>query len=263
MRKNAVKSKLKKGQRVFGTMIKEILNLGIVDVLEIAGFDYFVIDMEHARYDMETIADILQYTRKSDITGVVRVPRLDYAYVAKALDMGAEGIWVPHVDTPEEAGQLAGYAKYPPQGIRGAAVPIFRNKEYQQAESAAAYYQRCNDEVLLIAQIESARAVGNVAAIAGTPGIDVCMMGTNDLSLDMGYPGQGSHPEVKKAVQQVVDACQKANIVSGNHIGSLEALRYWMQQGMQMITYSFDSQLIIDSAKAALTILNEGNLKKE
>ena len=79
MRKNVVKSKLKNEQCAFGTMIKESLNLGIVDVLELAGFDYFVIDMEHARYDMETIADILQYTRKSDITGVVRIPRLDYA----------------------------------------------------------------------------------------------------------------------------------------------------------------------------------------
>ena len=190
MRKNAAKSKLKNGQCAFGTMIKEILNLGIVDVLEIAGFDYFVIDMEHARYDMETIADILQYTRKSDITGVIRIPRLDYAYVAKALDLGAEGIWVPHVDTPEEAGQLVSSGKYPPEGIRGAAVPIFRNKAYQQAQSAAAYYQGCNDEVLLIAQIESAQAIENVEAIAGTPGIDVCMMGTNDL-IGHGLSGAG------------------------------------------------------------------------
>ena len=103
----------------------------------------------------------------------------------------------------------------------------------------------------------------NAAAIARTPGIDVCMMGTNDLSLDMGYPGQGAHPEVKKAVQQVVDACKKANIVSGNHIGSLEELRHWMQQGMQMITYASDSQLIIDSGKAALNFLKEGTLQKD
>jgi len=258
MRKNAVKWKLNKGQFVFGTMIKETLNLAVVDVLEIAGFDYFVIDMEHARYDMETIADILQYARRSDLTGVVRVPQLNYAYVAKALDMGAEGIWVPHLDTAEEAGQLVDYGKYPPQGSRGAAVPIFRQKEYQQAESPAAYYQGCNDEVLLIAQIESSRAVDNVAQIAGVDGIDVCMMGTNDLSLDVGYPGQGKHPEVKKAIRQVVDACQKANIASGNHIGNLDELRYWMNQGMQMITYTYDTQLIINSGKEALKILKEG-----
>jgi len=258
MRKNAVKRKLKNGQFVFGTMIKETLNPGIVDVLEIAGFDYFIIDMEHARYGMKTIAGILQYARRSDLTGVVRVPRLDYAYVAKALDMGAEGIWVPHVDTADEAGQLVDFGKYPPRGSRGAAVPIFRQKEYQQAESAAAYYQGCNDEVLLIAQIESARAVDNVAQIAGVDGIDVCMLGPSDLSLDMGYPGQKSNPEVKDAIQQVVDACKKANIASGTHIGSLEELLYWMNQGMRMITYTYETQLIINSGKEALKTLKKG-----
>ena len=258
MRKNAVKWKLNNGQFAFGTMIKETLNPGIVDVLEITGFDYFVIDMEHARYDMETIADILQYARRSNLTGVVRIPQLNYAYVAKALDMGAEGIWVPHVDTADEAGQLVDFGKYPPQGRRGAAVPIFRQQEYQQAASPAAYYQGCNDEVLLIAQIESARAVENVAQIAGVDGIDVCMMGTNDLSLDLGYPGQGNHPEVKKATRQVVDSCKNANIASGNHVGSLDDLQYWMNQGMQMITYTYDTQLIINSGKQALEILKKG-----
>lgn len=260
MRRNEVKRKLKNGEFVFGTMIKEILNIGIVDILELTGFDYLVIDMEHARYDMVTISDILQYARKSSITGIVRVPQLNYAYVAKALDMGAEGIWVPHVDSEDEARQLVSYAKYPPEGRRGAAVPTFRMKEYQQAENPAAYYEMCNEDVLLIAQIESSLAVDNVEKIAAVRGIDVCMMGTNDLSLEMGYPGQGSHPEVKNAVQRVVDACTKAGIVSGNHIASIEMLRHWMGQGMRMITYTYPLNIIIDGGKAALKQLKEGFL---
>jgi 2-keto-3-deoxy-L-rhamnonate aldolase RhmA len=258
MRKNAVKRKLKKGEFMFGTMIKETLNIGMVDILEIAGFDYMVIDMEHARYDMVTIADILQYARKSDITGIVRVPELNYAYVAKALDMGAEGIWVPHVDTEDEARQIVAYGKYPPQGRRGAAIPTFRLKDYQQAESPSAYYQMCNEEVLLIAQIESSKAIANVEKIAAVAGIDICMLGTNDLSLEMGYPGQGGHPEVKKAVQQVVAACKKSNIASGNHIASIDMLRYWMEQGMRMITYAYPPTMIIDRGKEALKLLKKG-----
>lgn len=258
MRKNAAKHKLKNGEFVFGTMIKEVLNIGIVDVLEIAGFDYFVIDMEHARYDMVHIADLLQYARKSDITGIVRIPELNYAYVAKALDMGAEGIWVPHVDTQEEARLLVAYGKYPPEGKRGSAVPTFRLKEYQQAQSPAAYYQLCNTEVLLIAQIESAQAVADVEKIAAVKGIDVCMLGTNDLSLDMGFPGQGGHPEMKKAVQQVVYTCKKAGIASGNHIAGVEMLRYWMEQGMRMITYTYPSTMIIDRAREVLKVLKTG-----
>ena len=91
MRINRIKKKMKNGEPVFGIMIKEARNINIAEILEIAGFDYFVIDMEHAYYDMSDITEILQFARKTEITSVVRIPRLDYAYVAKTLDMGAEG----------------------------------------------------------------------------------------------------------------------------------------------------------------------------
>jgi 2-keto-3-deoxy-L-rhamnonate aldolase RhmA len=255
MRINKIKKKLKNGETVFGTMIKEARNINIADILEMAGFDYFVIDMEHAFYDMSTITGILQYARKTEITSVVRIPRLDYAYVAKALDMGAEGIWVPHVDTVEQAKQIASFGKYPPEGIRGAAVPPFRAKEYQEFKQAADYFQAVNDETLLIAQMESREAIGNVEAITAVPGIDVAMMGTQDLSLDMGLAGQLTHPEVKAALQKVVDACQKNGRASGNHIANIDELRYWIGQGMRMITYTYETNLIIDRAKECLKAL--------
>jgi len=258
MRQNTVKRKLKNGEFVFGTMIKEVTEPGIVDVLEISGYDYFVIDMEHARYDMVTIANILQYARKSEITGIVRIPELNYANVAKALDMGAEGIWVPHIDTVEESKQLVQYGKYPPEGVRGAAVPSFRLKEFQAVGSPAEYFKACNEEVLLIAQMESGQAISDIDNIAAVEGIDVLMMGTQDLSLDLGFPGQGSHPEVKGSVQKVVDACKKANIASGNHIASIEQLRYWMEQGMRMITYTYPPAMIISHSKDVLAQLREG-----
>ena len=255
MRVNKIKSKLKNGERVFGTMIKEARNVNISEILEIAGFDYFVIDMEHASYDMSDIAPILEFARKTEITAVVRIPRLDYAYVAKTLDMGAEGIWVPHLDTVEEAKALVSYGKYPPEGKRGAAVPIFRLKERQEFKQAADYFRAVNDETLLIAQMESGVAIGNVEAITAVPGIDVAMMGTQDLSLDLGYPGQGNHPEMRAAVQKVVDACRKNGKASGNHIPGIDDLRYWIGQGMQMITWSYETNMIIDRGREALKLL--------
>ncbi|MDD5099817.1 MAG: aldolase/citrate lyase family protein [Syntrophales bacterium] len=255
MRVNKIKTKLKNGERVFGTMIKEARNVNIPEILEIAGFDYFVIDMEHASYDMSDIAPILEFARKTEITAVVRIPRLDYAYVAKTLDMGAEGIWVPHLDTVEEAKALVGYGKYPPEGKRGAAVPIFRLKERQEFKQAADYFRAVNDETLLIAQMESGVAIGNVEAITAVPGIDVAMMGTQDLSLDLGYPGQGNHPEMRAAVQKVVDACRKNGKASGNHIPGIDDLRYWIGQGMQMITWSYETNMIIDRGREALKLL--------
>jgi 2-keto-3-deoxy-L-rhamnonate aldolase RhmA len=255
MRANKIKKKLKNNEPVFGIMIKEARNIGIAEILEIAGFDYFVIDMEHAFYDMSNITEILQFARKIDITGVVRIPRLDYAYVAKTLDMGAEGIWVPHLDTAQQAKDLVRFGKYPPEGIRGAAVPAFRLKERQEFKAAADYFRAVNDETLLIAQIEGREAIGNIGAITAVPGIDVAMMGTQDLSLDLGYPGQETHPEMKAAIQKVVDACKKNGKASGNHIANIDELRYWIGQGMRMITYSYETNLIMEKGRDVLKAL--------
>ncbi|MEW6334437.1 MAG: aldolase/citrate lyase family protein [Thermodesulfobacteriota bacterium] len=255
MRTNEIKKKLKNNEPVFGIMIKEARNANIAEILEIAGFDYFVIDMEHAFYDMSGITEILQHARKCRITAVVRIPRLDYAYVAKTLDMGAEGIWVPHLDTPEQARDLVAFGKYPPEGKRGAAVPVFRVKERQEFAKAADFFRSVNDETLLIAQIEGREAIGNIDAITAVPGIDVAMMGTQDLSLDMGFPGQETHPEMKAAIQKVVDACRKNGKASGNHIANIDELRYWIGQGMRMITYSYETNLIIEKGRDVLKIL--------
>ncbi len=255
MRINKIKEKMKNGERVYGTMIKEARNVNIAEILEIAGFDYFVIDMEHAYFDMADIAPILQFARKTEITAVVRIPRLDYAYVAKTLDMGAEGIWVPHLDTVEEAKALVSYGKYPPEGRRGAAVPVFRLKERQEFKQAADYFRSVNEETLLIAQMESGMAIRNVEEITAVPGIDVAMMGTQDLSLDLGYPGQGNHPEMRAAVQKVVDACRKNGKASGNHVPGIDDLRYWIGQGMQMITWSYETNMIIERGREALKLL--------
>jgi 2-keto-3-deoxy-L-rhamnonate aldolase RhmA len=255
MRVNRIKKKMKNGETVFGIMIKEARNINIAEILEIAGFDYFVIDMEHAFYDMSDIAAILQFARKTEITGVVRIPRIDYVYVAKALDMGAEGIWVPHLDTVKEAKDLVDFGKYPPEGKRGAAVPVFRKKERQEFKQAADYFHAVNEETLLIAQIESREAIGNVEAITAVPGIDVAMMGTQDLSLDMSFPGQETHPDVKAAVQRVVDACRKNGKSAGNHLPNIDELRYWIGKGMQMITYSYETNLIVEKGRDALKAL--------
>ncbi len=257
MRINRIKKKLKNNEPVFGIMIKEARNINIAEILEIAGFDYFVIDMEHAFYDMSDLTSLLQFARKTEITSVVRIPRLDYTYVAKTLDMGAEGIWVPHLDTVEEARELVSFGKYPPEGRRGAAIPVFRQKERQEFKAAADYFRAVNDETLLIAQMESREAIANVEAITAVDGIDVAMMGTQDLSLDMGYPGQGQCPEMRAAVQKVVDACRKNGKASGNHIPGIDDLRYWIGQGMRMITYSYETNLIIEKGREALKALKD------
>jgi 2-dehydro-3-deoxyglucarate aldolase/4-hydroxy-2-oxoheptanedioate aldolase len=213
MRINKIKKKLKNNEPVFGIMIKEARNINIAEILEIAGYDYFVIDMEHAFYDMSDIADILQFARKTDITAVVRIPRLDYAYVAKALDMVPEGIWSPISTRWRRHGKLVRFGSIP-EGRRGAAVPVFRQKERAEFKQAADYFRAVNEETLLIAQIESREAIGNVEAITAVEGIDVAMMGTQDLSTWVSRPG--NHPsESPPEGRRCLPEKRKA---SGNHI---------------------------------------------
>jgi 2-keto-3-deoxy-L-rhamnonate aldolase RhmA len=103
--------------------------------------------------------------------------------------------------------------------------------------------------------MESGRAIKNVEAITAVPGIDVAMMGTQDLSLDLGYAGKANHTEMRAAVQKVVDACKKNGKASGNHVPGIEDLRYWIGQGMQMITWSYETNMIIDRGREALKLL--------
>ena len=255
MRKNNLKRKLQSGQSVFGTMITETTETTIVDLMERMGFDFFVIDMEHSRYDMPLVANILQYALRSPVTSVVRVPVLSYQNVAKVLDLGAESIWVPHVDTPEQARELVQYAKYPPVGVRGGCVPIFRGQDRDKFETTKAYVEACNEEVMLIAQMESAQACDNAAEIAATPGIDALTMGSLDLSLDMGLPGETGHPDVMAATQKVLDGCKAAGKPAGNHLPDMALTQEWMKRGMRFITYNTDSGLLIEAGQRALSTL--------
>lgn len=252
MKENILKTRLKAGESCFGTMLKDSFNINAPELLAMAGFDFFVVDMEHAAYGMQRIYDLLLYARKCDISSVVRIPVLNYSYVAKALDMGAESIWVPHMDTADMARDLVKFAKYPPIGVRGAAVPAYRQKEYAEAPDVPTYYKTLNEQVMLVAQIETREGVKNIEEIMAVDGIDVAMIGTQDLTLDMGLAGQNNHPDVIASVRRVVDACRNNGKIGGNHLQAVEPLRRWMKAGMTMIAYSYEINMMMERGKAVL-----------
>ena len=250
-----LKDRLGNGELVFGTMLKQVCNNSFSKILELAGFDYTVVDMEHGTYSIRETAGILQHLWNTSVTGIVRIPKLQYHFVARAIDVGAKGVWVPHVDTPEEARDLVKFAKHPPDGQRGAAVPYFRKKQFRECGDGANYLEEVNDEILLIVQIESDKAVGNIDEILSVDGIDVAMMGCADLSLDVGQPWLRQHSEVKKRIHKVLTSCQEHGIYFGNHLSNLEELKYWIDQGMQMVTYSNEVSMLTKEAQRALSEL--------
>jgi 2-keto-3-deoxy-L-rhamnonate aldolase RhmA len=248
MRANLIRSKLKAGRPVIGTMIEEIGSPFIVHILANAGYDFVFIDLEHGRFGQEGAANLIQTIRLTPMTCLVRVPDNQYHLIARILDAGAEGIMVPRISNRQEVETVVQSVRYPPIGQRGLSVTRGHNN-YERGEGLA-FTQHANRENLVIIQIERREAVEDVDNLLSVPGVDVALIGPVDLSISLGIPLDFSHPDIVKAIQRVVDACQRHNVIAGMHTSNLQALAHWRQRGMLMLTSSSDLDMLLDSSKA-------------
>lgn len=171
----------------------------VTEMVAGAGFDWLLFDTEHNTFDENTVLRHLQAAGR-EMSCLVRVKSLDVAEIKKVLDLGAQTILVPYVQTPEEAALAAAAVDYPPRGIRGVAGGA-RASDYGRI---ADYALRARDEICLLVQVETATTLPHIEAIAATPGIDGMFVGPADLAASLGYPGQSSHPEVKAAVMDAI-----------------------------------------------------------
>ena len=253
MRENKVKSALKRGDTVFGTMVQEMRSPGIAQILAVAGFDFFFIDMEHSPFNMETVADLIRTARLSGIAPFIRVPDLEYHLLSRPLDAGAQGLMVPRVDTPDQVRKVVSFMKYPPLGERGCAV--LRGHSEYQAEPVKDFIEGTNRETLVIIQIESKQAIDHIEDMVSIPGVDVALIGPNDLSISLGIPGELTHPLETESIDKVIAACNKYDVAAGIHTGDLDQLKNWMGKGMRFITWSGDIGMILNASRNALKTL--------
>ena len=253
MRSNALKERLKAGETAIGTMVQEVTSPAIAQIMHSVGFDFFMIDGEHSPFNPETVNGIVRVGRLLDMSPLVRVRALDYSLIAGYLDSGAMGIMLPRVESPEDAEGLLSYMKYPPVGVRGLSSDA-PHSEYQFGPLGE-FIEAQNNETLAIVQIERRAAIENLEAIVSVPGVDVALVGPEDLSLSLGVPGQTSHPSVEAAIQRVVDVSTAHGVVPGIHLGSVEALAGWHKKGMRMLMYNSDLGFIMETGEAGLTTL--------
>jgi 2-keto-3-deoxy-L-rhamnonate aldolase RhmA len=219
------------------------------------GYDFVFIDMEHGAYSLEAVADLIRGAKSMGCAPIIRVPAAERYFISRVLDAGAEGIMVPMTSTPEQAERIVGYAKFPPMGKRG--VGLANAQVDFGAAKAADFTAEANEKILVIVQIENREGIGNIDEILAVEGIDLAVMGPNDLSFDMGYQGQTDHPKVLEEIQKVVDACRRCGKHSGTHMTSLEQLLYWKSKGMTFIAYNTDSGLLFKAASEGLQTLKE------
>jgi 2-keto-3-deoxy-L-rhamnonate aldolase RhmA len=204
---NKVRERLAAGQLALGMALRQARTADIGRVIAACGFDFAFIDMEHNSMGIDTAAQLAVACHDAGATPLVRVPGYEHYLATRLLDAGAMGIVFPHVETAEHARQLVDNCKYPPMGHRSLGGPMAQLgfRPYPRAESTAAV----NAATMLIMMLETPRGIENADAIAAVPGVDVLLIGTNDLTLEMGIPGRYEDPRVLSAYETVIAACRR------------------------------------------------------
>ena len=235
---NPVKRTIKQGGVSIGTMMFEFASTGIGRIAANAGAEFAVYDMEHTGWDIETIRMLIATTPRPRLVPIVRIPKTEYHFVSRTLDMGAMGIMAPMVESADEARLLVQSAKYPPIGRRGAAFSIAHD-DYL-TDPIPDVVRSANSESLLIVQIETGKGLANLEEIAAVPEIDVLWIGLYDMSNSLGIPGQMQHPQIQSAIDQVLAACKKHGKIPAVLTTGVEEARAQIQRGFKLVAYGGD-----------------------
>lgn len=210
---NPLLERLKSGGLGLTLMVRHARTVDIALAAKTCGFDGLFFDLQHGVIPEDVVSQMAVAAMNVGVTPLVRVPEKDYAAALRMLDNGALGIVMPEVTTVEDARNSVAACKFPPVGNRGA-FGSWAHFGYRAVPAVEAR-KAMNDATLLILMVESRAAIDNIEAIAAVPGVDVVHIGTNDLSTDLGHPGELTHPEVLAAIERVVAACRKHGKVAG------------------------------------------------
>ncbi len=231
-----------------GTWVKLPL-MESVELIALAGFDFVVIDLEHAPIDLQTAYQLIGTANHLQLGSIVRVPTLEAGVVQRILDAGAEGIMLPHVDTADDARAAVAAVRFPPLGSRG--VGATSRAGAWGAMDRSEYLRFGQEEVVLIAQIESARAVEAASAIAAVDGVDALFIGAADLSTSEG--ATEDDPRVVSLIASAVKQCLAAGVPIGNAGGaSALSVRRAVETGYTFTLLSNDASLLGNAARAAV-----------
>ena len=252
---NHTRRELEAGRIAIGMGLHQSRTTDIGAIAKTCGYDWLFIDMEHSALNVETAAQIASAALPVGISPLVRVPGKEHHHASRLLDAGAQGIVVPHVDSVKEAENAVAYCKYPPIGHRSiyGQVPQFAFKSLPLAEATTL----ANNETLVIIMLETPDAIGLADQVAAVPGVDVVMIGTNDLCAEMGIPGQYGDARVAAAYQTVIDACRR----HGKHPGMGGVVDHalmdkYIKMGMRFILSGNDTGFLMAGARARSDFLH-------
>lgn len=244
--RNLFKAALKDGRHQLGIW-NTIGGNTVPELLGGAGFDWVLVDCEHAAIEAVEVLPALQaIATNPDVSGIVRPAQNDATLFKRILDMGAQTLIVPYVETVAEAQSAVRAMRYGPHGIRGMAG-MTRATRYGQIDD---YFETAYDELCLVLQIESVTGLSNLEAIAQTEGVDAIFFGPADLSASMGLPGQTGHPDVVAAIHDAIARLQKIGVPAGLMALDPVAAQDYIARGVNFTAVGVDLVLLADSVSA-------------
>lgn len=252
----SLRERLLAGESVLGSWINSGSPI-VAELMASCGFDFLCVDAEHSAVDLSQVQTLFQAitSGRPECAALVRLHGVDYAFVKRYLDAGADGVIAPLVRSRNEAEQLVQACKYPPEGLRG--LGFCRANDYGMRIDDE--YARANNNILIAVQIEHIDAVTNIDEILGVPGVDAVFIGPYDLSASMGIVGQFQHPDYVAALGAIQACCRKYKIVSGIHVVSTDpdAAKTRLSEGYQLLAYSLDITMISTACKNGLAELRQ------
>lgn len=247
---NRAKVALKAGRLLMGTMLADIRQPSLMQILRNAGFDFVIIDNEHGAFSIESIADISRMARILGLTPIVRVPELAYPYIAQSLDVGSQGIMLPRVTHPDQVHQILEIMKYPPLGKRGTAMS--RGQTDFRAGPLEENLAHANANSFLWIQIETADALQHLDEIVAIAGVDALFVGPTDLSISLGVAGQTDAAPLIDAIERVLAVCKAHGVAAAIQANDLAYARRWVERGMNILSYSSEIGLLAAAANAGI-----------
>jgi 2-keto-3-deoxy-L-rhamnonate aldolase RhmA len=239
MRTNRMKAKLQAGEPVLGSTLS-LAEPFVAEIMGAAGFDFLLIDTEHVPLSIHQLQNLLIGAHPTESTIIVRAQWNDPVVVKQILDVGAEGIIFPWINSRAECEAAVAATKYPPRGIRG----FGPRRAHRLAGGMKEYARAADDQILVLAQIERIEAVERLDEILTTPGLDGVMVGPADLAISMGYLNDLENPAVEPVIRQILEGCRAHGVPFGMFTGTAEKARRWIHAGGQIATVGGDVTFI-------------------
>lgn len=246
--RNAFRRRLLAGEALHGLWLS-LSSPVSSEALSLVGFDWLLFDTEHAAVDLAGVQPLLQAAAAGASAAVLRPAWNDKVLIKRALDMGAQTLLIPFVETPEEAAAAVAATRYPPGGVRGVAGGTRASRFGLTSD----YFQIADQEICVLVQLETTAALSRLEDIAAVPGVDGIFIGPSDLSASMGFLGRPGAPEVQTLLQDTATRIRATGKAAGILATNTADARRYLQWGYSFVAGAVDLGLLLTAARTALS----------